>query len=250
MFLQMDNLKRREGINRGAMNIDQLDITARKTLAGGEIELEAKWKDALRELGLVVLPIAIKAVQGLTETLKGVIAFTREYPNLTRTLMVALGIVSTLSVLGGSFLLFRAGLSAISLILTGGAGAAAAGGLGATLLGIGTGLGALAVNLTILYGALKAGQWAGGGVVDYANKAFAPKGYDSVADWYVGNRSGGNYVKPGQASNGGGKQGDVYMDARKVGEIVTKHQSREAERPMGGLSGFDTRMSLQPIGAM
>ncbi len=39
------------------------------------------------------------------------------------------------------------------------------------------------------------------------------------------------------------------MDGRKVGEIVTAHQSKEAARPTSGTSAFDGRMSLRPAGA-
>ena len=40
----------------------------------------------------------------------------------------------------------------------------------------------------------------------------------------------------------------IYMDGRKVGEIVMGHMTHEAGRPHGGTSTFDPTMSAAPVG--
>ena len=57
------------------------------------------------------------------------------------------------------------------------------------------------------------------------------------------------YVKGGVMGRKSGGKGDVYIDGRKVGEIVSGHQAKAASRPTGGTSGFDGRMAPSPIGA-
>ena len=53
-------------------------------------------------------------------------------------------------------------------------------------------------------------------------------------------------------SNANAKQGDVYIDGKKAGEVLTPHvtkiMSKEAQRPTAGTNNFDGSMSPLPIG--
>ena len=40
----------------------------------------------------------------------------------------------------------------------------------------------------------------------------------------------------------------IYMDGRRVGEIVVGHMAKEAHRPHAGTSTFDPTMAPAPVG--
>lgn len=109
IFQQRETLKKQVGANSSAQDIGQLDAAARNTLAGKEIELHAKWRDVLKELGTTVLPIAIKAVEGLTSVVKGIVGFAREFPTLTKWLTIGFGVLSGIVAAGGVMMMATAG---------------------------------------------------------------------------------------------------------------------------------------------
>jgi hypothetical protein len=58
--------------------------------------------------------------------------------------------------------------------------------------------------------------------------------------------SGAGAVPPPKSGAGGSWSGDINMDGKKVGEIVTKHQVASASGPVGGSSFFDGTAALIP----
>ena len=70
MFLKQANIEKNMKLNAGAAGIAELDKNAKNTLAGKELEFGAKWRDLMLNLGGVVLPLAIKALDKLNPALK------------------------------------------------------------------------------------------------------------------------------------------------------------------------------------
>lgn len=233
IYQQRATLHMQSEANRSAMNIDELDAAGRKTLAGQEIELQAKWRDVLRELGVTILPIAIKGVQRLTSILKSAISFAREFPTLTKGLTLAFGVLAGIVATGGTLMLATAGFKALGLALTVGGGGA---GIGAMLMGLAKVAGVLGVGVAAYQGATwlgadKLGEWIGG----------------KLADWFVDDpmKPSANHVRP--ASKASSSQGGhVYLDGRKVGEVVSYHQGNAASKPFAGTTAFDFTMMPPP----
>lgn len=230
---------------QGAMGAEQTVATFRGTTQGNLVELQAKWNKTLTELGITILPIAIRAAEGLISVIKTMTKFAQGHPTITKGLMAAFGVLSGIVAAGGVVMLATAAFKALGLAFAFSAVGGAAG-----LTAIAGAVGIIGLKLAALAAVAYGSYKVGGSVVDWANKKLAPKGFESVADWWVSNPNGLrlNTVKPG-AAGGAGKQGDIYMDGRKVGQIVTGHQSREASRPQTGASRFDGSMTPLPIGA-
>jgi hypothetical protein len=66
------------------------------------------------------------------------------------------------------------------------------------------------------------------------------------ADDFDARFNASNTVRPG--SKGSGKQGDIYLDGRKVGQIVTNHQQHAASAPRTGGNSPDWSMARVPAG--
>lgn len=252
-YQQRGTLAMQIAANASAQDINQLDASARNTLAGKEVELHAKWRDVLRELGTAVLPIAIKAVQGLTGVVTGIVAFAREFPALTKALTVGFGVLAGIVAVGGVLTLATAGFKALGLALLVSKGA----GMGSALLEVAGGLGAVGGVLGKMglvgaagaagylgakaLGADKLGEWIGGKVYDMTH-------WDSGASRFgTPMYSESNWIA-GAKSLSGGAPMVVNMDGRKVGEIVSGHQAKAANRPQAGGAGFDGRLALTPAG--
>jgi len=258
IFLQMANIKKNEALNRGAMNIDQLTGEAKNTALGKELELQKKWKDVLNELGTSVLPIAIKAVEGLTVVVKGVIAFAKEFPLLTKGLTIAFGVLAGLVAAGGTIMLATSAFKALGLALSLGG---AAGGIGGVLGTVAKGFGLIfkaAGPLLALVAAYEGGQYVGKKISENLSDNTRMSLGRGIAKTlaFFGNEDAkealaleDKYIRSKQQAGAGGP-GNVYMDGRKVGEIVTQHQSKEASMPMRGTTRVDGFMNLLPPGAM
>jgi hypothetical protein len=248
MFLQMGQIRKGEQMSAGAMNIDQADAKARETAAGKEIELHKKWKDVLNALGTTVLPIAIKAVEGLTVVVRGIVNFAREWPRLTQWLVVGFGVLSGIVAAGGTLALATAGFKALGLALAMGG---AAGGVGGMLGGVAGGLG-LMTKAAGVFMAAYAGWQIGGFLNDKVinggmEKLTGRKG-ETLGGWIYemthkdsNDRAGSRFVS-GKSNQPVQVKTQVNMDGRKVAEVVTTHQTREASRPMPGATSVDYRM--------
>lgn len=264
IFLQMANIKKNEALNRGAMTIDQLTGEAKNTALGKEIELQKKWKDVLNELGTAVLPIAIKAVEGLTVAVKAAVAFAREFPVLTKGLTIAFGVLSGLVAAGGVVMLATSAFKALGLALA----FSGVGGIGGA-----AGIMRLALAFTGPAGLIAALVALGIFVAKSIDASKVKNKFQDISPGYKRPGDSSNpdsirtpageaarealrkrlglpeeTVKPAAANKSGQKQGDIYMDGRKVGEIVTQHQSKEAARPMSGTTRVDPTMTRLPAG--
>lgn len=101
MYRQQAQIAKNFKLNSGAAGIDELDANAKKTLAGKEIELGKKWSDFLLKLGEVIVPVAIKAVDGLTAALKSMTAWVDANPGKVKALTYAFMGLSAFLITGG-----------------------------------------------------------------------------------------------------------------------------------------------------
>ena len=223
IFQQRKTIHMQSDANRSALGIDDIAAKANQTLAGKELEMHAKWRDVLKELGTTILPIAIKAVTGLTSVFKVAIDFARQFPVITKGLMIAFGVLSVAAATGGVIMLTTAAFGALSL---------AFGGLSIVLAPVVLGVVALGAALASM-------AWI------FSGNQNAHKGMH-----FVGSGKGGSWAANTVKSSGkgGSSQGDIYMDGKKVGAIVSGHQAQAASKTFGGQTSFDGSMSLAPIG--
>jgi hypothetical protein len=242
-YQQRASIAMQASANRNAMGIDQLVEAGRNTPEGKFLELHAKWRDVLRELGTAVLPIAIKAVEGLTGIIKGMLAFAREFPTLSKALVIAFAGLSGLMVAGGAVTLITAGFRALGLALAVGKGI----GLGAQLIQVAGGLGNLAASVGMVLGKLGLVGAAGGAgylLGDLINR-LGPNG--DLGGWLGGKVY--EFFHPYDASSRAVHvTTHVNLDGRKVAAVVSQHQGRAASAPQTGSGGFDPRLQMIPAG--
>lgn len=263
IYQQREKLHMQTDANRHAENIDQATSRASGTLEGREIDLHKKWATVMKELGTAILPIAIKAVSGLTAVLRGVINFAHEWPTLTKWLTIGFGVLAGIVGVGGVLLTAVAGFKALGLVLSlSGAG----GGLGGALMAAAGGLSTFAATVIPLAAALGVGLVAGsvindhlsGGTKDAIGAHIAGflgmLGSKDDAETYQKYRiqqaidKKADFVKSHNITTASGKV-DVYLDGKKVSEIITGHQAKSATRQTAGATVFDHRMMPRPAGA-
>ncbi len=254
IFQQRETLKKQVGANSSAQDIGQLDAAARNTLAGKEIELHAKWRDVLKELGTTVLPIAIKAVEGLTSVVKGIVGFAREFPTLTKWLTIGFGVLSGIVAAGGVMMMATAGFKALGLAMVVSKGV----GIGSMLIQTAGGFGQVALALGAVWGALqviklgaaayelyKASHHEGVVLSAESQRRIAAGELNHPAPTV---RTGPSDFMADRQARTANNSLVLNMDGRKVGEIVSGHQARAASRPQTGATSFDARLALGPAG--
>lgn len=242
IYQQREKLHMQTDANFHAENLDQATTRASGTLQGKEVDLEKKWADVMRELGTTILPIAIRAVEGLTSVLKGVSNFAREWPLLTRWLVVGFGVLAGLVAAGGVLMLATVAFKALGLALAVMSGGGSIGIVAAGVTALSTALGVLGAALAVggisyfiatALGADKLGEGISRNIFDATHGEYDPnKGY----------------VKPGAANTVQVKT-ELHVDGKKMAENTTMHQTKSANRPTGGTTGFDGRMGMRPVGA-
>lgn len=101
MYLQQANIAKNFKLNSGAAGIDELDANAKKTLTGKLIELDKKWLDLQLKLGDVILPLAIRAVDGLNNAIKNLTVWIDANPGKVKALTYAFMGLSAFLITGG-----------------------------------------------------------------------------------------------------------------------------------------------------
>lgn len=244
-------------IVKKAMGVDQTIETAKKTPDGAFMDLHQQWRRLLTELGTTVLPLAIRGVTWLNGTLKSAIGFAREFPTLTKGIVLAFGALSAVVAVGGTLMLATAGFKALGLAL---GAAGTAGGIGTALAVVGRGIVGMATAVMTnpyvlaLTGAAAVGYGAGTLInkgINWGVQKLTGDQNQSLGGWIYDNTHGDDndkFVK-GKPANGGQSGGDVYLDREKVGKVLWSDMNKELRRPMAGTSRPDGRMSMTPVGA-
>lgn len=320
MYTQMANIDKNIKLNSGAAGIDELDANAKKTLAGKEIELGKKWLDLQLKLGEVILPLAIKAVDGLNDAIKKMTVWIDANPGKVKALTYAFMGLAAFLITGGLInMVIAAGRGfwllgkALVFVATGGlapmipfiarmgtylvmfimnAGKAVIF-LGRALLmnPIGLVITAIAAAAFLLWnnwaeisGALKLmwGDMKTGfvqlfhGDIGGAFKSFAlvfMTGWQTIFNTLIAGanailpasmqiskttfaddyRNGGKPKEPwspmvapvpSKQSSGGDQNINLYLDGKKLTDVVIQRAAKEAMRPRTGTQGFDPSRSM------
>ena len=235
MSTQILKVIRDAAITKGAMDANQTISAWQNDPNSKFANLTARWSDTLRELGLVVLPVAIRAVEGMTAVLKGAINFAREFPLVTKGMVGLFGILSTAAAAGGAIILAKVAFGGLALVLGGGLG-----GIAVVALAAAAGITAVTYELSGLRKVL--GREGVKFTPETAARLKDPA-VQAQLDALDGGKSPfvrGASSKPVQVNT------TVTMDGKKVASIVSMHQAREANRPQSGSSMFDPNMGLPP----
>lgn len=113
MFLQQSQIDKREKLNAGAQNIDQMNDQAQNTPTGKELNAEARLADLKLRLGTDILPTYTKALELATGALERLNSFTAKHPVLAKDMMLGIaGVGASLLVLGPALLVAGGALSA------------------------------------------------------------------------------------------------------------------------------------------
>lgn len=188
------------------------------------------WKNLTEVVGMPAMKAAIPVINAISSAVEGMATFAAAHPE---------GMKLALEVLGG------VGLGAIAL------------GLGAIGIAIGplVGVGGFLTLLASAIGAVAALNW------DWVKRIFtgppgsplsapaapstvSPGGFDTTPG---GAATGGthtgkhsyNAVPPPAGGGSDGGEGNVYLDGRKVGEIITGRQAQSMGGPLQGSAYFD-----------
>lgn len=253
IYQQRHTIAMQSDANKNALGINQLADKANQTLEGKELDLHAKWRDVLKELGTAVLPIAIKAVEGLTSVFKGVTAFAREFPLLTKGLVIAFGVLAGLVAVGGTIMLAKSAFGALGLALSAGGGlatmlnaaASSVGGLGAALgkAGLLAGVGYAAYQGATWLGADKLGGWLGGKIYDLTHDdPMNPRKQMTWAEMTAPRPMASPYIA-GRTTAGQRIEVPVVVNGREIARAVHDEWGREARRPSASGTRFDGSMS-------
>jgi len=320
MYLQQANIAKNFKLNSGAAGIDELDQNAKKTLTGKLIELDKKWLDLQLKLGDVILPLAIRAVDGLNVAIKNLTVWIDANPGKVKALTYAFMGLAAFLITGGLInMVIAAGRGfwllgkALVFVATGGlapmipwlarmgtylvmfimnAGKAVMF-LGRALLmnPIGLVITAIAAAAFLLWnnwaeisGALKLmwGDMKTGfvqlfhGDIGGAFKSFAlvfMTGWQTIFNTLIAGanailpasmqiskttfaddyRNGGKPKEPWSPmvapvpskQSGGGEQNiNLYLDGKKLTDVVIQRAAKEAMRPRTGTQGFDPSRSM------
>lgn len=320
MYLQQANIAKNFKLNSGAAGIDELEKNAKNTITGKLIELDKKWIDLQLKLGEVILPLAIRAVDGLNIAIKNLTVWIDANPGKVKALTYAFmglsaflitgGLINMVIAAGRGFFLLgqammflggralaplipfiaRMGTYLVMFIMNAGKAVMF---LGRALLmnPIGLVITAIAAAAFLLWnnwaeisGALKLmwGDMKTGfvqlfhGDIGGAFKSFAlvfMTGWQTIFNTLI---AGANAIlpasmqiskttfaddyrnsgKPKEAwspmvapvpskQSGGGEQNiNLYLDGKKLTDVVIQRAAKEAMRPRNGTQGFDPSRSM------
>jgi hypothetical protein len=251
---------------KNAMGVDETIQASKDTLGGKEGDLRKKWEDTLLALGDSILPYAVKAVEGMTSAIKGFTAFARENPATVQALTVAFSGLAVALAGFGTLSLVAAGFNAINLA-------------GATLVGAGGLLGAVATGIGLLTKAAglfvagfvgwKLGEYIGENHLDDEQKHVIGETVARVLAAFGNDEAQAalkaNGAKPlirrksdlDQTDHVPTSSGDtrtinntiVMPNGDVLARVVTREQEKQLSRPPAGGRGFDGSMNLRPVGA-
>lgn len=273
----MSKLRQSLDAQNKALGVDDSAKVAGDSANGKFIDLHAKWRNVLAELGTAILPAAIRGVEGLTSMLKSAIAFAHEFPLLSKGMTVAFGALAAVVAVGGVLTMATAGFKALGIALqfagVGGVGGAAG------IKGIAAAIGSASTGGTLLFGLAALGATVG--VMALALDKISPNHKpgdidpDTGKKWVMGNTRGSGHwqdtTHQGMHFQRFGRSGSWVSDTVKssaanpaahtinnkivlpngkvLAEVVTKEQVKGASRPTSGATTFDGRMMPRPAGA-
>lgn len=236
--------------NLKADGLKETGEKARKTLAGQEVELKAKYHTLLMQLGNVALPMAIKGVSMLSKVLTPLSEFIEKHPTAATAMVYGLVTLAGVLVVGGIATNIAAIISLLQLLGGGSLAGAAAGAAGT----VGGGLAAAArggvYTVAAAGGAALGwglGEWLGTGYGEMAAKAYY-KGSDKV-DYMTPQARARMTTMQQQQQKPGNTTVNLNVDGKKVASVVVDHMGKQVNRPDAGTSHPDYNQSMpRPAG--
>lgn len=163
---QMATIHKSVAANAKALGVEDSAKAAGDTLAGKEIDYQAKWNSLMLELGNAILPIAVPGLQMLVDALHAVTGWTKQHGALARTLVVIFAGLSAAATIGGGLLLFTAAFKGLGILIPSIAGITRAVAMATSLPGLISGaasaIGAGLVRFGALFGLGPIGAIVGG----------------------------------------------------------------------------------------
>jgi hypothetical protein len=233
-----------------------------KTPEGAEEAAGAAWKNFLAMFGSVYLPVITKGLLKLAGVLNSLSIAVKQHPGLFKGIVIGLAGLAGALMFGGMVLLISAAFRglAMALAFTGIGGLPGIAGLAARFVVLGAAMKMAFgwVNALALAGAA---GYAVGGVI---NKHLPDGAGNAIGSFLVhgaallGNQDARDavatqdkYTRSHAQVSGKIRHGDVYIDGKKAGVVLTPHvtaqQSKAANRPQSGASFHDGSMSLPAV---
>ncbi len=117
MSTQIIQAIRDANLTKNAMGVGQVEDAFKKDPNARWLDLMTKYKNLMIEIGEAALPLATKAISGLIDVVQGITNFAREFPALTRGLVVGFGVLSGLIATGGVIALTTAAFKSLGLVI-------------------------------------------------------------------------------------------------------------------------------------
>lgn len=253
---QIERDRKMFGIAKG---IDAYDTLMAKDPNAADAALLAQWKNLMAVIGYEILPILVPATLQLVDGLRSMADWGRENPGLLKGLVVGFGALSGAMAFSGTLMLLVGGMKALGLTLkvmgvgklfmvarglgaVGTAAPLAASGVSGFALALGRlipvlgGLAAMGfVGRDILNSSAGASNMVriglGGGTqadkdlaaarLLHKDGALSDKNFNKIAGRAATARGASPYIAAGADGRGAAAGGNVYMDGKKVGAIVS-----------------------------
>lgn len=270
IYQQRSQIEMQSAANRNALDIDGTSAAGNKTLAGKEIDFQAKFNNLLLELGKTVLPLACAALDRLIPLVKSITDWMTQHKTAVKYLAFAFVGLGAALIFGGTVTLLAGAFRGLNLAMgmSGIGGAAGISRLGMSLSQASTGFGKMQVAMAGFI-AWQVGYFVGGQIYDhfYAGNKYgdrvgaigahvmsflgdkdAKEAVASMNGKGPANHSGDFHGLPASVRGAGMVHTTINIDGRRVAEAITPHQTRAANRPQTGVSGFDSSRHATPVG--
>jgi hypothetical protein len=280
MYTQMANIDKNIKLNSGAAGINELEENAKKTMTGKLIELNKKWTDLQLKLGDVILPLAIRALDKLNPMLKDLAGWMEKNQGTVKGLSYALlglsafliggGLINMLIAAARGFQILGSALlmNPIGLVIVG---------IAAVAFLLWNNWKEISSSLKLVWGDMKTMfvKLFEGDIIG-AFKSFALAfltGWQTVFNTLI---AGVNLVLPasmqiskttfaddlrakdaprqawsplvapvpGKSGADGQQNINLYIDGKKVSDVVIQRMAKEAAKPRTGTQGFDPNRSM------
>ena len=272
---QIMQVVRDANMGKGALGVEGTLENAKNNPANNFLELQKKWNSALTELGIAVLPQAIKMVKKLTSVIKEITQYANQHPIRTKVMLDAFAILSAATAAGGVVILATAAFRALGLAmafnavgglgifpklisgftllgpllarLVGGVMAMTAGTSVVTLASLTTFIASLPAVIMALAGAAAAGYAVG----TVANKWISyglskATGHDTTLGSWLYDKIHGDDdarlisgIAPKRQQSVAPHSHDIVVDGQKLGQTTTKYITKDASKPTSGGTRFD-----------
>lgn len=279
MYMERANIQKHIDAAKGAMGVDALAAQGDTQLSGKRIELQAKMDKLMLAFGEHILPMAITMLERLNPMLEKMAGFMREHSTAVKALAIGLGGLAIAATVAGGIGLLGVTINALQIAMGAGMAGAAGSALGLGLRAIGMGVmflsRALLLNpiglvvtgiVAAIYGLYtywdKIKAWlpnwmTGSNGTSSGGVTRAPNNLAENAAGLAATSAAPNSVKHDGMDHSSRAKIDPVRSAHQsvhvtvnntvdehgIASIVTRYQSKWADRPQSGSSGHDGRMS-------